>query len=82
VIHRRKKGFAIPLARWINGPLLSRTREVIASSPIWDLGLLNRQTFSRWLTEHMERSADRSKPLWAAVVLDRWYRSTARASFN
>jgi asparagine synthase (glutamine-hydrolysing) len=79
VIHRRKKGFAIPLARWIAGPLLERVRDAVASSPVWQTGLLDRQVFAGWLDEHLARSADRSRPLWAAVVLDAWYRSMAEA---
>jgi asparagine synthase (glutamine-hydrolysing) len=79
VIHRRKKGFAIPLAQWIAGPLLGRVRDVVASSPVWQTGLLDRQVFAGWLDEHLARSADRSRPLWAAVVLDAWYRSMAKA---
>jgi asparagine synthase (glutamine-hydrolysing) len=79
VIRRRKKGFAIPLARWIAGPLLPRLRDVMRSSPVWQTGLLDRQVFAVWLEEHLARSADRSRPLWAAVVLDAWHRSVLKS---
>jgi len=81
IIHRRKKGFAIPLAGWTRGPLVSRLQDLIASSPVWDTGLLNRAAFAGWLRDHRARAADRSRPLWALLVLDHWYRKvTARQS--
>jgi asparagine synthase (glutamine-hydrolysing) len=72
IIHRPKKGFGIPLARWIRGPLADRMRAVVESSAVWDLGLVDRPTFARYYREHASRRVDRSKPLWALYVLDRW----------
>ncbi len=80
IIHRRKKGFAIPLARWLNGPLQSRVDDIVASSPLWEIGLLNRDAFGEWAREHAHYTADRSKPLWALLVLDHWYRSLKNAT--
>jgi asparagine synthase (glutamine-hydrolysing) len=73
IIHRRKKGFAIPLAQWLQGPLRDRLQDVIDHGSVWRAGLLNRQTFRRWQTEHQSNAVDRSKPLWALMVLDHWY---------
>jgi len=74
IIHRPKRGFAIPLARWIVGPLRPRLEKIMAASPAWDLKLLKREVFTTWLKEHVERRADHSKPLWALLVLDHWLR--------
>jgi asparagine synthase (glutamine-hydrolysing) len=74
VIHRRKKGFAIPLARWLRGPLRERVKEVIRSSPLWDAGVLSQFAFSNWQREHEDYRRDRSRPLYALLVLDNWYR--------
>ena len=74
IIHRRKKGFGIPLARWLCGPLSERLREVIRRSPLWDTGLLSQFAFSRWQREHEDRRHDHSRPLYALLVLDDWYR--------
>jgi asparagine synthase (glutamine-hydrolysing) len=77
VIDRRKKGFGIPLAAWIRGPLAARVQAVVDESPLWDLGCADRSVFARWLDEHRGRRRDRSKPLWALYVLDRWLRRNA-----
>lgn len=70
-----KKGFAIPLAAWLCGPLRERLEAALASSgPVWDSGLLDRACFQRWGAEHAARRVDRSRPLWALIVLDHWSR--------
>jgi asparagine synthase (glutamine-hydrolysing) len=82
IINRRKKGFAIPLARWLKGPLHDRLRDVIYDSPIWQIGLLDRPTFASWLQEHENDQVDRSKPLWATLVLDHWHRRLQAVSLK
>ena len=77
MIDRPKKGFGIPLAAWMRGPLAGRLQAVLAESPLWELGLLDRAVFAGWQTEHRERKRDRSRPLWALYVLDRWLRRTS-----
>lgn len=74
IIDRPKKGFAIPLATWLRGPLRSRIEEVVARSPIWDTDLLSRGVFADWNQTHQTMRRDNSKPLWALLVLDHWFR--------
>jgi asparagine synthase (glutamine-hydrolysing) len=75
IVARPKKGFGIPLAAWMRGALAEPVRAIIDQSPAWDSGLLARETFRTWNAEHQEKRADRSRPLWALLVLDRWLRS-------
>jgi asparagine synthase (glutamine-hydrolysing) len=72
VLARTKKGFGIPLARWMNGPLAPHVERVLDDSPVW--GALEPATFRRFQREHAARKIDRSKPLWSMLVLDRWMR--------
>jgi asparagine synthase (glutamine-hydrolysing) len=72
VIDRPKKGFAIPLANWLRGPLKTRLDHVVARSPIWQADMLSRTTFDLWNREHQAMQKDNSKPLWALFVLDHW----------
>jgi asparagine synthase (glutamine-hydrolysing) len=74
IVDRPKKGFGIPLAAWLRGPLHDRLAAVVNGSPLWDTGLAERRVFQTWHREHRERRRDRSKPLWALYVLDRWLR--------
>jgi len=72
VLERPKRGFAIPLSRWLRGPLRPAVEDAVASKRVAGLGLLSQATLRRWNAEHQARRADRCKPLWALVVLDRW----------
>ncbi len=74
IIDRPKKGFGIPLGRWLRGPLRDRVEEVVARSPVFELGLLGAQEFADLNRDHQNNRRDASKPLWALVVLDHWYR--------
>ena len=72
IIARPKKGFGIPLAAWMRGALREPIAAVVERSPVWDSGLVNRETFRTWNREHQGKRADRSKPLWALLVLHHW----------
>ena len=80
IVQRRKKGFAIPLARWLCTALRPRLCEIIQHSPLWDLGMLDRATFREWYLAHCDRRADHSMPLYALLVLDHWYRQVYAAN--
>jgi asparagine synthase (glutamine-hydrolysing) len=74
IIHREKKGFAIPLSVWLRGPLKTRLERLFTESPLWSGDFLNRTTFLQWNEEHQNQRVDRSKALWALFVLDHWAR--------
>src|SRR6185295_17575742 len=44
IIDRPKKGFGIPLASWLRGPLRDPLQSMLSSSMAWDLGILDRST--------------------------------------
>ena len=74
IVSRPKKGFGIPLARWLRGPLRCRIDRALASSPLWESGLLNREAFATWTRMHDQRRGEYARALWAFLVLDEWVR--------
>ena len=72
IITRPKKGFGIPLAAWLRGALRAPLEAIVERSPVWDSGLVRQATFRAWNADHQGRRADRSKPLWALLVLHHW----------
>lgn len=74
IVQRPKKGFAIPLARWLKGPLRKRLESIFSDSPLWTGTSLSKSTLLRWNAEHQEGRWDHSKPLWSIIVLDHWHR--------
>ena len=74
IVFRPKKGFGIPLGRWLRGPLRSRLARALSSSPLWESRWLDRSAFVAWARQHEQRRGDHSKVLWALIVLDEWMR--------
>lgn len=70
-----KRGFNVPIARWLAGPLYDRAREVFHDSgAIGDL--VDTRVAPRLLEEHRRRQADHSVKLWTLLVLYLWYEGT------
>lgn len=68
-----KRGFGIPVNKWVRGPLKSRIDEILkGDSPIWSGVGLNVGSFRSWNEEHQNLKRDHSKTLWAMIVLDHW----------
>jgi asparagine synthase (glutamine-hydrolysing) len=74
VVSRTKKGFGIPVGRWLRGPLQPRLARALSSSPVWESPWLDRAPFAVWARRHEQRRGDHSKVLWALIVLDEWMR--------
>lgn len=75
VMRRRKKGFGIPVARWIrhDAPELFRTW-LVDEWPEERLPMVNRWEVERLLIDHTSGAANNYKELWALVVLAHWAR--------
>jgi asparagine synthase (glutamine-hydrolysing) len=74
ILHRPKKGFAIPLRAWLRGPLRERVDRTLTQSPLWDSELFDRDAFRDWARMNAARMGDYSRALWALMVLDEWVR--------
>jgi asparagine synthase (glutamine-hydrolysing) len=68
---RRKRGFEIPLAEWLRGPLRERVRIDLFGPTCRSLGLDTDVLSSTW-QEHQAGRADHGERLLAVVVLVRW----------
>jgi asparagine synthase (glutamine-hydrolysing) len=74
ILRKPKRGFALPMAEWLRGPLASRVDEV-ASGPIGDVcdAAEVRRQVRAW------RGGDsHDSKVWALVVLDAWLRRRGR----
>jgi asparagine synthase (glutamine-hydrolysing) len=73
VLARRKKGFALPLDRWFNGPLRDWAHDVLLSTRARQRGLLDMTAVERLLARH-EAGEDHGERIWSLVVLEMWQR--------
>ncbi|MFZ5504359.1 MAG: XrtA/PEP-CTERM system amidotransferase [Pseudomonadota bacterium] len=75
VLYRPKMGFAVPLARWLRGPLRERARAVLLGGPVLEGGWLNLGVVRQLLDEHQSGSRDHSTPLWTLLMFDAFLRN-------
>ncbi len=75
VIYRKKKGFGIPLAKWINKELKEATLELLNKSSIERQGIFDHVYIQGLLDEHFNGRRDNKKLLWALMVFQMWYQN-------
>lgn len=75
ILYRKKKGFGIPVARWLNGGLSDELDRLLAPDRIEAGGLLDASVVSRLVREHREGTRDNRKQLWTLMMLESWRES-------
>jgi len=68
---RRKRGFEVPLAAWLRGPLRDTVERALSSPTVDRLGLDRTVLRTTW-EAHQQGSSDLSERLLAVAVLVRW----------
>ncbi len=69
LIERPKRGFAVPLAAWLRGPLRGWADDLLSPASITATGLLDAGRVRRMWTQHTTQIADNSTRLWAVLSL-------------
>jgi asparagine synthase (glutamine-hydrolysing) len=72
VLERPKKGFGMPVAMWLMGPLRPLAEEMLSPDRLRQTGWFRGDAVARLLREHHEGRADHRKPLWTLFVLELW----------
>jgi len=74
ILNRPKKGFGIPVARWIRGPLRPLFEDLFSEAALRRSGLCDPPEARAWLDRHLRGEADHRKPLWTLAMLLLWQR--------
>ena len=72
IVARPKKGFGIPVADWLRGPLKGWMQAVLSRERVASGALLNPEWTERLIREHISGQANHRKALWSAIVLELW----------
>jgi asparagine synthase (glutamine-hydrolysing) len=69
IVRGRKRGFSIPAAAWLRGPLVPFARELLDTDAG---GLLDKRAVARVLDDHVAGREDLSRQLWGLMSLALW----------
>lgn len=73
IIHRQKKGFGLPLARWLNTDLKTFMLDYLNEERIRRQGIFHYPYVKRLIDEQLAKSKDHREPLWTLLVFQVWY---------
>src|SRR5207244_938594 len=72
VVERRKRGLSVPVAGWINAGLRAEVDRLLEPGRLTRQGILDAPRVGQLLAEHRAGRANHARPLWAALVLERF----------
>lgn len=75
LIERPKKGFSIPLAQWLRGPLREWAEPLIAEKRLLEEGYFYPDKISQAWQEHLQGKKDNSSKLWSVLMFQIWMRN-------
>jgi len=73
ILRRPKKGFGIPGARWLRGPLSGLLDRLLDSERLDAQGIFRPPVVERLVAEHRAGRRDRRKPLWTLLMFQLWH---------
>jgi len=73
VTKRPKKGFGIPVADWLRGPLRPLMQDLLAPARLRAQGLLDPEGVRLLVEEHLSGRRDNRKQLWTLLMLQMWH---------
>ncbi|MDR3638042.1 MAG: asparagine synthase (glutamine-hydrolyzing) [Isosphaeraceae bacterium] len=73
ILERPKKGFGIPVARWLRGPLSPLVERLLNRERLERQGLFRPEEVARRVGEHAAGVRDHRKPLWTLLMFQLWY---------
>jgi asparagine synthase (glutamine-hydrolysing) len=74
VLARKKRGFGIPVAAWLRGPLRPMLDDLVLGPRLSGRGIFTPQALRRLCDEHQSERADHGHKLWNLMVLELWAR--------
>ncbi|MBM4305646.1 MAG: asparagine synthase (glutamine-hydrolyzing) [Deltaproteobacteria bacterium] len=72
VVHRPKKGFGVPIAKWVKGPLGELLGNLLSADRIKRGGFLNPEYVAQLLQDHLQSRKDNRKQLWTLLIWQLW----------
>ena len=75
LIERPKKGFSIPLAQWLRGPLREWAEPLLAEKRLKEEGYFYPDKIRQVWEDHLQGKKDNSSKLWGVLMFQSWLES-------
>src|SRR4051812_46352742 len=72
IVFGPKRGFSIPAAAWLRGPLLPMARDLLSPAALRRHGVFRADAVTRLLDEHASGAQDHSRQLWGLLSFGLW----------
>jgi len=72
IIDRPKKGFGIPISKWIKKELYGLVEETLSKHRISQGGLFNYSYIRQALKQHLDGKKDNRKLIWTLLIFELW----------
>jgi asparagine synthase (glutamine-hydrolysing) len=73
IAKRPKKGFGIPIAKWLKGDLNPLLHDMLSSERLIQQGFFDDKFVQKLISEHEQGIANNYKQLWTLLVFQLWY---------
>jgi len=71
-VDRPKKGFSVPLAAWLRGPLRDWAEALLAEASLRSGGYFDVPVVRRVWREHLAGRANHASRLWSVLMFQAW----------
>lgn len=78
LVERPKKGFSVPMAEWLRGPLRPWAEELLSTESLGEIGCFNVPFLRQVWESHSSSRADWSQQLWNTLMLASWLHDRKR----
>lgn len=75
ILYRKKKGFGIPVASWLRGPLKEIMDQNLGRKQIAEDGFFNPSFIENMRSRHLSRQSDYRKELWNLLIFQLWWKN-------
>jgi asparagine synthase (glutamine-hydrolysing) len=80
VVSARKRGFSIPAAAWLRGPLLPFARDALSPENVRRQGFFEPPVVSKLLEAHVAGHDDLSRALWGLLMFTLWHEQASAST--
>lgn len=77
-----KRGFKVPVASWLRGPLRAWAADLLAPARLASAGHFAPQMVARYLRQHLRGDCNWHQPLWSLLMFEAWRDSLGKTAMG